>query len=228
MLTTFEDDTLQRRASLKHRRAQLMVAKSTVAESDNILAKLEQSKDDAVAEHGETTVRIQSQLDAVDAADIASIVAGTSPSQESLDRRRALLQELNEANQALELKLEAARRSIATVQKQIEETRNEAAHLPIVEGQIRKLCSTRTRQDMVANEFLRGGLQSVLRELRRRIGIQSEHVEIHRRNRDEGSADGLFASQRLDDLRAAQTKIEQAFTDAIAESERLQQVALDE
>lgn len=228
MLMEIENDLAQRRASLKHRRAQLMVAKSTVAESDGIIDKLEASKDQAASEHAEAAAKVQAELDAIDATDIDAIVRGESPEQSSLDRRRELLKKLSEINEQLELRLEAARRSIATVRKQAEDTRAEAMRLPLVEAELRRSCSTKTRQAILATEFTIYGLKAALAEIRRRASVQREHVRIHKLNKDEGSHDGLFASQRLDDLESAQSKLDALMASAMQDMANLHELALSE
>ena len=228
MMMTVENDTERYRAELKQKRAALIVKRSSVREAEAIVTRLEASKDEAAAEHAEAAAKIQSELDAVDAADIDAIVRKESPSQESLDRRRELLRELSALNEALELKLEAARRSIVTVRKQVEDTRTESLQLPLVEAQLRRMCSMKTRQQLLANEFMIFALKGAIKEVRRRVSIQQDHVAIHKRNKDEGSHDGLFAAKRLDDLEFVQRDLDAKLSDAIAEQDRLQEVALSE
>ncbi|MFO1043943.1 MAG: hypothetical protein U0941_19340 [Planctomycetaceae bacterium] len=228
MLDYLQDSRAQQRAALKLQLAKLQAKSGTVREGDQVIAKLEASKDTATSEHAEVAARIQNCLDALDQDDIAEIVAGRSPTDESLKRRRELLNELTEVNSALELKLEAARRSIATQKSQIEQTRIDCCQLGTIEANLRRTCSVRTRQAMLANEFRVSGLKQTLGEIGRRLALHQEHIDVHKRNQDTSSPDAVFASQRFDDLSAVQTQIQTEFDEALREQNRLAQLAVDE
>lgn len=226
LMQSDDERRLAHRREIKLALASISVKKSRIAELKDIVQKLSDDSDKAADEHGTAAGLLQSELDALDAEQIESVLAGTPSPPEAIQRRRAILDELNELNRVLEVACEGNRRAARPIEKQIHETLMATTAEGALRNQLTSLCSVSLRRKQMLCGHKLQLANAGLREATRIAGAIAHNGKICTLNHD--STGVAIASVRQADAEALVSAMQAEITALHAEAARLQAEALAE
>ena len=139
--TEAEAERLSKRDSLRRKLAEIEVKRERIRDLRDILVKIDDDVDRADAEHQAATAPLQGELDGIDQRHIDSIVGNVKPTAKDATRRRALLEELNAANQRLEDAVESNKRARRKIEKQIHGLEMGCTHRTVYQNDLARTAS---------------------------------------------------------------------------------------
>ncbi|MDZ4686692.1 MAG: hypothetical protein SH850_16595 [Planctomycetaceae bacterium] len=189
----------------------------------DIVSKLNADSDAAAESHSAAASLLQSELDALDAAQIETVLAGRATPTEAISRRRQILDQLAELNRNLETVCEGNRRAAQPVEKQIDDLRMQTTNEGAFRNRLVTLASREAQQKLMLNGLRLLAADSVRKELQRLIDIHEKNVVISRKNRN--GDDILIHQTKLADCEAVAGLNAAEITALHVESARLQDEA---
>ncbi len=122
-----EDERQAARQAVRQQDAELQVLRDRTALLRRQLADLDRRADERVAEHGETTERVQSELADVE-AELSRCIAERQPARPDLESKRIeLLDALSRANELLEADVLPLSRTRENLEREIRDLQSQAA-----------------------------------------------------------------------------------------------------
>ena len=215
-----------RRRELKTVLAKISVQKIRISELRDIVQKLSDDSDKAADVHGVAAGLLQSELDELDRQHIESILAGTSSPPEAIQRRRAILDELAELNQTLEMTCEANKRAAKPLERQVHTLVMETTTGAALQNQLTSLCSVGLRRKMKLCELKLQLASAGVNQAQRIASVIEQNKKICTLNRDQSGV--AVQSIKLGDAEALVDAMQAEIGAHHADAARLQAEALAE